>query len=560
MASLSETDVVIIGMGAVGGVVADVLTEAGLKVVGLEAGPRLEKTDFIKRFDEIGEGFTIRNSLGGPKFNREVPTWRPTAGEPVQPSPALGLANCVGGSSIHYGAQFWRFLEDDFTVRSSTIEKYGQNAMPKGTDIVDWPMTYKELEPYYDKVEYELGVSGQAGANPFEAPRSRDYPMPPLRPSGYPSMMAEAMKKQGLHPFPQPAAINSEIYGDRPPCTYCGFCGLGYGCWNDSKMSTLVTSIPRAEKSGNLDLRPNSRVLEILVDAEGRASGVKYLDEKGRTQEQPARFVVLSSFIYENNRMLLLSKSKAYPKGLSNNHGQVGKYYRPQVDTTVFGAYPGKKLNMWSGTAGQTFCIDDYNGDNFDHTGLGFIRGGSIMAGANNMAISQSVTVPPSVPLWGPKYKRWIHENSNSVAGLTAQMETLPYEANFIDLDPEKKDDLGIPVVRLTFSVYENEEKMSEYLVEKLTEIHEAAGVKTTWGGMGVVPVNAHAYGGTRMGTDPDSAVVDQYSVSHEVPNLAVMGGSTFCSVSGYNPTETMQALAWYGSEQIAKNFEALAS
>ena len=560
MASLSETDVVIIGMGAIGGVVADVLTEAGLKVVGLEAGPRLEKTDFIKRFDEIGESFTIRNSLGGPKFNREVPTWRPTAGEPVQPSPALGLANCVGGSSTHYGAQFWRLLEDDFTVRSSTIEKYGQNALPKGTDIVDWPMTYKELEPYYDKVEYELGVSGQAGANPFEAPRSRDYPMPPLRPSGYPSMMAEVMKKQGLHPFPQPAAINSEIYDDRPPCTYCGFCGLGFGCWNDSKMSTLVTSIPRAEKSGNLDLRTNSRVLEILVDAEGRASGVKYLDEKGRTQEQPARFVVLSSYIYENNRMLLLSKSKAYPKGLSNNHGQVGKYYRPQVVTTVYGTYPGKKLNIWSGTTGQTFCIDDYNGDNFDHTGLGFIRGGSIQVGANNMAISQSVTVPPGVPLWGAKYKRWIHENADSVAGLTAQMETLPYEANFIDLDPEKKDDLGIPVVRLTFSVYENEEKMSEYLVEKLTAIHEAAGVKTTWGGLGVVPVNSHAYGGTRMGTDPDSSVVDQYSVSHEVPNLAVMGGSTFCSVSGYNPTETMQALAWYGSEQIAKNFEALAS
>ncbi|HJZ36245.1 MAG TPA: hypothetical protein VJ204_08225, partial [Solirubrobacterales bacterium] len=253
MAPLSKVDVVIIGMGAVGGVVADVLTNAGLEVVGLEAGPRLDKTDFIKRFDEIGESFSIRNSLGGPKFNREIPTWRPTASEPTQPTVAVGMANCVGGSSVHYGAQYWRFMEDDFTVRSSTIEKYGLSALPKGTSIVDWPVSYKDLEAYYDKVEYELGVSGRKGANPFEAPRTRDYPMPPLQASGYPEMMGEAMKGLGLHPFQQPAAINSEIYGERPPCTFCGFCGYGFGCWNDSKTSTLVTSIPRAEKTGKLD-------------------------------------------------------------------------------------------------------------------------------------------------------------------------------------------------------------------------------------------------------------------------------------------------------------------
>jgi gluconate 2-dehydrogenase alpha chain len=372
-------------------------------------------------------------------------------------------------------------------------------------------------------------------------------------------MMAEAMKRLGLDPFQQPAAINSEIYDERPPCTYCGFCGSGFGCWNDSKSSTLVTSIPRAESTGKLDLRPNSRVLEILTDSEGRASGVKYLDSEGRTQEQPARFVVLCSYIYENNRLLLLSKSAAYPKGLSNNRGQVGKYYRPQVTTGVYGVYPGKRLNLWSGTNGQTFCIDDYNGDNFDHSGLGFIRGGSIQVSPNNMAVAQSAVVPPGMPLWGAKYKRWLHDNAGSVAGLFAQMETLPYEANFIDLDPVKKDDLGIPVVRLTFSAYQNEERMSEYLAKKLTPIHTAGGAKETWGGLGVVPVYSHAYGGTRMGADADTAVVDQYSVSHEVPNLAIMGGSTFCSVTGYNPTETMQALAWYGAEHIAQDFEALA-
>ncbi|HVV89290.1 MAG TPA: GMC family oxidoreductase [Solirubrobacterales bacterium] len=559
MAPLSKTDVVIIGMGAVGGVVADVLTAAGLEVVGLEAGPRLEKADFLKRLDEIGESFSIRNSLGGPKFNREIPTWRPKASEPTQPVPAVGMANCVGGSSVHYGAQFWRFLEDDFTVASSTAKKYGKGALPKGASVVDWPMSYQELEPYYDKVEWQLGVSGKKGANPYEAPRSRDYPMPPLRAAGFPASMAETMAGMGLHPFEQPAAINSEIFNERPPCSFCGFCGYGFGCWNDSKTSTLVTSIPRAEESGHLDLRPNSRVLEITVDSQGNASGVKYLDEKGKEQVQPARFVVLCTYIYENNRLLLLSRSKAFPKGLSNNHGQVGKYYRPQVGTTINGLYAGKQLNIWAGTSGQTYCIDDYNGDAFDHKGLGFIRGASVQVSTNGMPIGNSVNVPPGVPLWGSRYKRWIHENAGSVAGLFAQMESLSYEANFVDLDPVVKDDLGIPVLRLTYSAYENEERMAEYLTEKLTAIHKEAGAKETWGGISVAPIYSHAYGGTRMGDDPETNVVDKYGVSHEVPNLAVMGGSTFVSVSGYNPTEHMQALAWYGAQHIADDFESLA-
>jgi gluconate 2-dehydrogenase alpha chain len=565
MARQSKTDVVIIGMGAVGGIASYVLTKAGLNVVGIEAGPRLNANDFLKRFDEVGEAFTFRNSLGGPKFNREIPTWRPDAKSAPRPPIVLGMANCVGGSSVHFGAQYWRFLEDDFAIRSATVKRYGEGALPAGTAITDWPLTYRDLEPYYDKVEYQLGVSGKGGSNPFEAPRRRDYPMPPLRPSGYPTMMGDAMKKLGYHPFPQPAAILSERYQGRSACSYCGFCGLGFGCWNDSKSSTLVTSIADAENTGKLDIRTNSRVMAILSDSGGHVTGVKYLDAQGNMQEQPASFVILASYVYENSRMLLLSTSKAYPRGLSNNHGQVGKYYRPQFDTTVTGLYPGKQLNLWAGTPGQTVIMDDFNGDIFDHHGLGFIRGGNIQVGTNNMPVAQSTTVPPDVPLWGTAYKKWLHENSGSVGSLTAQQETLPYEANFIDLDPVKKDDLGVPVARLTFNVYQNELKMAAYLTEKMTAIHKAAGATKTWGGQQpgqpptVVAVNSHAYGGTKMGTDPATSVVDQYSLSHEAPHLAIMGGSTFVNTTGYNPTETMQALAWYGADYIAKNFHKLA-
>jgi gluconate 2-dehydrogenase alpha chain len=322
-----------------------------------------------------------------------------------------------------------------------------------------------------------------------------------------------------------------------------------------------VTAIAEAEKTGKLHIRTNSRVMEITADAKGRVTGVKYLDAHGKLHEQPARFVILATYVYENNRLLLLSKSKAYPDGLCNNRAQVGKYYRSQASIGVSGLYPGSSLNLWAGTGGQTTVMDDLDGDNFDHEGLGFIRGASVQVGTNNMPISQASSVPPTVPLWGSTYKRWIHENSDSVGALFGQMETLPYEANFIDLDPVKTDDLGIPVARLTFDVYENEVKMAAYLTEKLTEIHKAAGATQTWGGPApsVIPVYSHAYGGTVMGDDPSNSVVDRYGVAHEARHFAVMGGSTFVSVSGYNPTETLQALAWYGAEHIAKNFDSLA-
>ncbi len=322
-----------------------------------------------------------------------------------------------------------------------------------------------------------------------------------------------------------------------------------------------MSAIAEAERTGKLAIRTNSRVMSILTEPGGRVTGVRYRDAQGAMHDQPASFVILSSYIYENNRLLLLSKSKAYPKGLSNNHGQVGKYYFGQANVSVSGLFPEKRLNLWGGTSGQTVIMDDFNGDNFDHHGLGFIRGASIQAGTNSMPIANSSGVAPNVPLWGSAYKKWLSDNVNSVGGLTAQMETLPYEANYIDLDPVKKDDLGVPVVRLTFDYYENERKMAAYLVPKLTEVLKAAGAKQTWGGnLTVVAVHSHAYGGTRMGIDSSNSVVNQYSISHEAPNLAVMGGSTFPNSTGYNPTETIEAVAWYGADYISKNFSTLAA
>jgi len=562
MSQLPKTDVVIIGLGAAGGIASYVLTQAGLNVVGIEAGPyRSAAYNYDHQLDEIG-GESYRNQMGEPKVNHEVPTWRPNAKAPVQPPPVppLLMMNGVGGTSVHYTTQSWRFRRDDFKIRTETIAKYGEKALPAGTAIVDWPVTYDELEPYYDKVEYLIGVSGQGGSNPFESPRKRGYPLPPLREMGFRTLADQGMKQLGYHPFPQPSAIISQDYDGRPACTYCGFCS-GYGCWNNAKSSTLVSAIPKAVATGKLDIRPNSRVMQILTDNGGNASGVKYLDDSGQPQIQPAAVVILSGYVYPNNRLLLLSKSAKFPNGLANNHGQVGKYYLSHSYVGVNGLFSGKRLNIFNGAGGQNAVMDDLNGDNFDHKGLGFIRGATIQAGNGTLPIASSSSIPPNVPGWGSAYKRWLHENAQSVGSVLAQQETLPYETNYIDLDPTKKDPLGVPVVRLTYDFGVNEKRAGAYMANKMTEILKAMGAVQTWPSFPPIPIpiNTHAYGGTRMGDDPSMSVVNKYSLAHEVPNLAILGGSTFCSTTGYNPTETIEALAWYAADNIAQNFNKIA-
>lgn len=558
MKTLKTTDVVIIGLGAAGGIASYVLTQSGLKVVGIEAGPHYTQNDYVKQLDELGGQF--RNRLGNAKFNNEMPTWRPASSSSVQPAgDPIPMQNGVGGSSVHYGTQSWRYLPENFQVRSNTIQRYGPGALPAGSAVVDWPITYTDLEPYYDKVEYLIGVSGKGGTNPFEGPRSRDYPLPPLRGFGYGEMAQKAFASLGYHPFPQPAAILSHEYHGRAACTYCGFCGY-FGCWNNSKSSTLVSAIEEAQKTGHLEIRPNSRVLRITSDKGGHVTGVEYVDAHGDLVSQPAHFVILSSYVYENSRLLLLSKSDSYRAGLSNNNGQVGKYYISHSYVSASGLFQGQRLNLFNGTTGQAVAVDDLDGDNFNHEGLGFIQGSVIFAGNGNLPIGQSGSLAPGVPAWGSAYKQWLHQNANSIGGVTAQQETLPYEANFLDLDPKVKDPAGVPVVRVTYSWGDNERRAGAYMSGKLVEMLRAMGANQTWAAPPVpYPINSHSYGGTRMGVDPSTSVVDGYLLSHEAQNLSIMGGSTFCNSTGYNPTETIEATSWRSAEYIANNFQKLA-
>jgi gluconate 2-dehydrogenase alpha chain len=564
---LREADVVVVGTGAAGGTAVWPLAEAGLRVVALEAGPRVTEADYP--FDEIRND--IRDWFGRFKANREVPTARLDATKvATRPVGATGpMMNAVGGTSIHWMTQSWRYLPWNFKLRSETIKRYGKAAL-NGSTVTDWPFTYEDLEPYYDKVEYRQGVSGQAGnvkgkidarGNVFEGARARPYPLPPLRRSGWTQLMHKAARDAGFKPYPGPAGIRSQPYHDFAACTYCGFCGWT-GCWTGAKAQTNIHYIPQAEKTGNLEVVDMARVLVLNVDTNGKASGVTYL-KGGKTYFQPAKVVVLAAYTYENVRLLLLSRSKAYPNGLSNNHGQVGKDYigHGLSSASVSGLFSGHRLNRYSGTIGQFTAIDDLDADNFDHTGLGFVGGGMATATMEAKPIGTANTLPPSAPTWGAGYMQWLSQNADSVGTASAQMEVLPYADNFLDLDPSVTDDLGRPVTRITFNLKQNEINSALYVQAKLKAWVASAGASEIWA---FPPTprspNTHAFGGTRMGHDPDSAVLNRWQISHEVPNLMILGGSAFPTSAGRNPTETIQATAWRAADHLVGKFHSIAS
>ena len=563
---LRATDVVIVGMGATGGVAALPLVEAGLEVIGLEAGTWLSKEDFAP--DEIRNN--VRDwPMAVQKANNEVPTIRANRDAPSFRPSGHPMMNAVGGTTLHYWAQSWRLNPWDFRVVSETAGRYGRSRLPAGTTVQDWPFGYEEIEPYYDKVEYAVGISGNAGningtidprGNIFEAPRSRDYPMPALRWTGFHERMAEAARGLGWHPFPGPAAINSEAYDGRSPCMYHGFCNRG-GCHVDAKSATHVTTIPKALETGRLTVVTRAHVTSIETDRSGRVTGVRYVTG---TEEfvQPAKVVLLASYTYENVRLLLLSRSAAYLNGLANNGGQVGRHYFSHHQGAPVSALFPFDLHAWYGLPAQGVAVDDFADDNFDHSGHDFIGGGNLWVMSDRRPISAaSMSTFGRVPSWGKQWKSFIRENADRSHYSYIQKTTLPYEDNYLDLDPVEKDPLGFPVLRITAEFKENERAIAAFTQDRMEEWYRAAGaVEIQRAGLGAtMGASTHAYGGTRMGDDPETNVVNRYGFSHEAPNLGILGASVMGTSGARNPTLTAQALAWRTADHLIGNWSGIA-
>jgi choline dehydrogenase-like flavoprotein len=533
----TEIDFVLIGTGASGGIIAKELSAAGFRVLALEQGPYLKEQNF--EHDELKY---VRQWAVSNNYKRQPNTFRSSEKEKAKTQPAIIYGRMVGGGSVIYSANYWRFHEIDFVERS----RLGPIA---GTGFADWPITYGELEPYYTKAEWELGISGLAGSSPLDPPRSKPYPLPPLPIKSSGVIAERGARKLGWHAFPAPMAIISERYQGRSACFHCGFCQY-FGCEARAKSSTLTTVIRDAEKTGLCEIRPNSYVRKIEIDKAGRVTGVIYFDESGREVFQKAKAVVLCANGAETPRLLLLSKSNLFPKGLANSSGKVGKYlmFNGSASARALFEHP---LNEFKSVVVSRVIHDFYECD----PRRGFYGGGGIDTRYVSYPINFALQgLPPDAPRWGAEYKRMLKETYTHTLGALSHTTSLPLDTNNISLDPDVKDAWGLPAVRVTYKDHPDDLRMMKFLQDRSVELLEAAGASKVW----TRPVKEqtfafHLLGTCRMGNDPKDSVVNKYHRAHDVPNLFICDGSSLVTSGRGQPTCTIQALAYRASEHIIR-------
>jgi gluconate 2-dehydrogenase alpha chain len=570
---------VFIGFGMTSSIVANEISKRAknLKMVGLERGPfRNTFPDFLQdHFDEFR--YAVQSQLFQ-DLNRLTITFRNNSKQTALPMRQFGSflpGNEVGGAMVHWNGALWRFLPHFFEYRTHLEQRYGKNFLPPDTTIQDWGITYDELEPYYTQFDKTFGISGKAGnlkgqtipgGNVFEGPRSEEYPQPPVQIAYGPSLFRVACEELGYHPFPEPSANSSGAYTNPDgmtlaPCNYCGFCER-FGCHVGAKASPIVTTVPSALKSGMLEIRQYSNVFRINHQ-DGMATSVSYYDASGQEQEQPADLIVMGAFMLENARLMLLSKI-GEPYDPNTGKGVVGRNYSYQLGGaggTVW--YEDRILNRFMGSGANAFAIDDFNSDNFDHSGLGFFGGGNI-ACSNSGArpILNSGPLPAGTAKWGSAWKKAVQHYYNRSVDFGMQGESPAYRQNYVDLDPTYKDAYGNPLLRITFNWTDNERKMVKYVAEKvLTRIATALGgdiqsVDDTITDYSIVPYQStHTCGGTIMGADPSTSVVNKFCQVWDMPNLFVIGASNYPQNGGYNPTGTAGALAFHAADGIISKY-----
>jgi choline dehydrogenase-like flavoprotein len=536
-AGTDEVDFVIVGSGSAGGIMAKELSTAGFRVVVLEQGPHLTATDF--RHDEWG--IEQNNALTWNARQGHPQTFRRTENDVAQAgSGGLGYAHNVGGSSIHYSGNFWRMRPLDFNEASM------RGTIP-GTNFVDWPITYEELEPYYTKVDWQIGVSGQQG--PWDPPRSRDYPCPAMPVKSSDVLLERGAKALGLTAYPAPVAILSQPHNGRPGCIHCGFCN-GYGCEANAKSSTSVTMIPLALASGNCELRTGCTVARVNTNDAGRASEVLYWDTDGVAQSQRAKAVVLCANGAETPRLLLLSESAQHPDGLANSSGMVGKNLMFNCHATAVGLFE-QPVNAWKSVPTTRVIHDYYALD----PKLGFYGGGGIDGRhpTRGTPMGSAMNTMFGGPSWGAEYKRNLSRNFSYTAAFSGHSTSLPLATNSVSLDPELKDKFGRPALRTTYLDHPDDISTAKFFMERCLELMDAAGAIQKYG---FYPENGqrgsvHLLGTCRMGNDPATSVVDRYNRSHDVPNLFMVDGSSMVTSSRGQPTMTIMALAFRAADNI---------
>jgi len=529
-------DFVVIGSGTAGGSVARELTRLGHNVVLLEQGKQYTRADF--HHDEFATVFNNGYCNTPPSH---IQTWRKTPNEKAEPRHYLVYATAVGGSSMHYAANYWRFRPGDFN-------EFSRKGAVRGAAMADWPITYDELEPYYTAVEWAIGVSGQGGVDPNEGRRSRQYPMPPLDLNGPGVLLEVAAKKLGWRALPAPMAIASRPYNGREACHNCGFCWY-FPCEWGAKSGTNFTMVPEALASGRCELRTECKVSSIESDNRGRVTGVVYFDQDRREVRQRASAVFLCANGAETPRLLLMSRSNRFQNGLANSSGMVGKHLMFNGNTGAAAEFE-HEVNGYRGAPVTRIVLDTYETHDKGHYG-----GGGFDFRYPFPPLLSSLNMPPDGPQWGADFKRNLRRLHTRISHCWGHTTQLPQATNAVDLDPEAKDSWGLPAIRVTFKEHDADLKFYKYMFDRGVELLKAAGAVRTWGNPpGDDPGNAvHMLGTCRMGNDPGTSVVNASHRAHDVPNLFIVDGSSFVTSGRGQPTLTIQALAFRAAEHASR-------
>lgn len=558
--TLDSVDVVTVGVGWTGGIIAAECTKEGLKVVGLERGRERGTEDFSIVHDEYR--YAVRYELMQ-DLSRETITFRNNRQQRALPMRQMGsflLGEGLGGSGTHWNGQTWRFLPYDFQIKTMTDEKYGANKLPAEYTIQDWGITYDELEPYFDRFEKTAGISGEDN-NPFWGQRSSPYPTPPMKKTPLLQRFETATSNLGLSPFMLPSANLSEAY-ENPDgqqinaCQYCGFCER-FGCEYGAKTSPEITVVPAARETGNYEIRFNANVVEVMKEGD-RVTGVRYYDtETFEEFIQPANVVVLTSYVLNNAKLLMVSDiGQQYDP--ETGQGTLGKNYAYQILPGASGFFD-EQMNTFMGAGALGMSVDDFNGDAFDHGDLDFIHGASLSMTQTGSRPILHNPIPPDTPSWGADFKRASIENFTRTLSVGGQGASMPHKENFMALDGTYKDIYGVPLLQLTYNFTDQDRALHGYLTDRAGEIMQEMGAKTVVAGnpisdYDIVPYQTtHNTGGTIMGADPGTSVVNNFLQHWDAENLFVIGAGNFAHNGGYNPTGTVGALAYRCAEGVIR-------
>ena len=554
MSGAPEFDVVIVGSGPGGATAAEILTAAGKSVCILEKG-RNHLLALEAPFEGLGHMSNDEIKFGrrhflGPDPLLEPKTFRRSAseGERTHVGDVNNMPSTLSGAGFHADGKLPRFREIDFRLHS----EFGD---VKGATLADWPLDYKELEPFYAQAERIIGVAGDHTANPFAAWRSGPYPMPPGADMYLTTLSVPAAERHGFHPYRAPTGANSVPYDGRPACNNCGFCA-SYGCAIEAK-GDPIAPLRRALRTGHCEIRPESAAISVLTDAtQRRATGVRYFDAEGSVQTVTARAIVIACGAFETPRLLLRSN-------IGNSTDLVGRNLMFHMQTMVLGMFPFR-LHASKGRDVTHLMDDPIVGDDLSRAAargasLPFLRGGIVEHGGSGHPIMEALHSPA-----GRRHTATMVQSPmrDKMLVFTMQGEDLPQATNRVDLDPAVRDVWGMAAGRVTYSSHRHDIECAQHWGPRLEAVMLDAGADhsfwVTAPGIpgspteGLQPISRHWMGTTRMGVDAKQSVCDPMQRLWDVPNVVVADSSVFPTSTGYGPTLTLVALAIRATAELA--------